>query len=72
MFENCLTRPPNGFCFKISEQIQTIKGRLTRGMLQVGASTSEAARSFASPARSFKPTSSMSAGSHVAPKADPD
>ena len=41
-------------------------------MLQVGASITEAARSFASWARILKPACSMSEVSHVAPKAVPD
>ena len=41
-------------------------------MLQVGPFIDETARSFASWARIFKPTSSMSATSHVAPNAVPD
>ena len=41
-------------------------------MLQVGPFTDETARSFASTAIIFKPTSSTSAVSHVAPKAVAD
>ena len=46
--------------------------RLTRWMLQVGASITETARSFASWARIFKPACSTSEVSHVAPKAVAD
>ena len=74
-FDDWLTRPPNGFCSEfwnvwvlVRQQIR----RLTRWMLQVGARTREAARSFASWDRIWKPACSMSEVSHVAPKAVAD
>lgn len=44
----------------------------TRCMLQVGAKITDAALSFASFASNFKPTSSISFVSHVAPRAVAD